>query len=157
MELALLLYAASIANNIRGSLGSFIVAFFILGIISGIVVLATGASLADSSSLTSSRYLNALKANRLARKCVSVLFFSWVALMLFTHLVPARRDVYVMAGGYVALKVANNEVVQTTANSVLGSIEKWLDKELTKEMEAHKKAAMNKAAAELEKTAKEAR
>ncbi len=145
MELVLLLYAASIAENIRGSLGGFIIAFGIIGVISCIVVAVTAASLTEGHFM-GDNYKTTLRANRLARKCVTVLFFSWLVLMLVSHLVPSRRDVYVMAGGYVAMKAVNSEVVQDTANSVLNSIEKWLDKELTKEMETARKAAEAQAA-----------
>lgn len=150
MELVMLLYAASIAENIRGSVGSFSLTFLLLGIVSAIVVVATSVSLTETAFM-SDKFKTILRANRLARKCVTVLFFSWVGLCLAAHLVPSRRDVYVMAGGYVAMKVVNNEVVQDTANSVLGSIEKWLDKELAKEMESAQKAAQAQAGKELKK------
>lgn len=131
MELALLLYAASVADNMRNGLSFFTVLFFILGLIGIVIVFFTSMGLSDAESGSESQK-SSLKANRFGRKVVIVCLYSWVALMLVTVLIPARRDVYVMAGGYVALKAANSEVVQTTANSVLGSIEKWLDKEMAK-------------------------
>lgn len=98
MELVVLLYAASIAENIRGSVGGFSLTFLLLGIASAVVVAVTSLSLTEGRFM-SDKYKTTLRANRLARKCVTVLFFSWVALCLIAHLVPSRRDVYVMAGG----------------------------------------------------------
>ncbi len=131
MELALLLYAASIAENLRGGFGFFITALFLLGLVSCIVVAVSSVNLTETAR-NSDKFENLHRANRIGRKLFVACFFGWTALMLLSSLVPSRKDVYVMAGGYVALKAVNSEVVQTTANSVLGSIEHWLDKELSK-------------------------
>lgn len=138
MELALLLYAASIAENLRGGFGFFITALFVLGLIACIVVAVTSVNLTETDR-DSEKFENQHRANRIGRKLFVACFFGWTVLMLFSSCIPSRKDVYVMAGGYVALKAVNSEVVQTTANSVLGSIEHWLDKELSKASPESKK------------------
>ena len=129
MQLALLLYLAAIADNLRSSMQLFIFASAIVGGISLVVVLVTFGHLEGSEEVQSADFQDCIQANRLARKIGLTSLYVWVALLFFSHLVPSRNDVYVIAGGYVALKAANNEVVQNTANSVLNSIEHWLEKE----------------------------
>lgn len=131
MELALLLYVASIAENFRSGLGFFQAIFFIVGIV-GIVAFVICAGSSTEESYKSSDFQSLTRGARMGRRTLVVCFYSWVALTLVLHLMPARRDVYVMAGGYVALKAVHSNVVQTTADSALNSIEKWLDKELAK-------------------------
>lgn len=132
MELALLLYVASIAENFRGGLGFFQIIFFLVALVSGIVSLVTVMA-STEKSFRHDDFDTIIRANKIMRRTFFAAFLSWVALTLFIGLVPSRRDVYVMAGGYVALKAVNNNVVQATANSALNSIEKWLDKEITRD------------------------
>jgi len=139
MELALLLYVASIAENFREGIDFFKVMFFIVGVAAGIGTLFSMGALTDEK-VGQKDFVTVLNANRLLRRTFSVCFFSWVAIMLAINLTPSRRDVYVMAGGYVALKAVNSNMVQTTADSALNSIEKWLDKELAKELAKDEKS-----------------
>lgn len=130
MELALLLYAASIADNLRSGAGLFITPLFIGGLVGVVLFVVSCVNMLDFDETDSSRFKHWLQVSRLSRKLVLTCFFAWTTLMFVSHLVPTRKDVYVMAGGYVALKVARTPVVQDTADSVVNSIEKWLDKEL---------------------------
>jgi hypothetical protein len=131
MELAVLLYLASVAENLRGGFQFMAIIFMLVGILGCIIVFFTAINWVDKTYLGTS-FEQLRQANRLARKMVIVSFFVWTGLMIIGHLVPTRKDVYVMAGGYVALKAANTEVMQTTASSVLQSIDKWLSNELAK-------------------------
>lgn len=130
MELALLLYAASIADNLRSGADLFITPLFLGGLLGAVLFVVSCINMLDHDETDSDKFKNWLQVSRLSRKLVLTCFFGWTALMFATHLVPTRKDVYVMAGGYVALKVARTPVVQDTADSVVNSIEKWLDKEL---------------------------
>ena len=103
----------------------------IVGAISMVVALVTFAHLMQTIKIQSAYFQDCIQANRLARKIGLTSLYIGVALLFCSHLVPSRNDVYVIAGGYVALKAANNEVVQSTANSVLNAIEHWLEKEST--------------------------
>lgn len=131
MELALLLYVASITENFRSGLGFFQVTFAIVGIIGAIVAVATAANFENDKLVTEEGKM-LMHASRVSRRTFMVCFYSWVSLTLALNLIPSRRDVYVMAGGYVALKAAHSPVVQATTNNALNSIETWLDKELAK-------------------------
>lgn len=131
MELALLLYVASITENFRSGLGFFQGTFAIVGIIAAIVAIITVAHF-ESEKLETDDGKMLSHACRLSRRTFMACFYSWVALTVTLNLIPSRRDVYVMAGGYVAMKAANSPVVQATTNSALNSIETWLDKELAK-------------------------
>lgn len=131
MELALLLYAASIAENFRSTLSSFTTTFFVLILVSCVGLLFAYLALSEEH-YGSDDFETAARAARLARRSIIICVYAWTAFLLVSHLVPSRRDVYVMAGGYVAMKAVKSETVQTAADSALGSIEKWLDKELTK-------------------------
>ena len=132
MELALLLYAASIAQNLRSGMGFFVFTFAVLAVVS-LVAMAIATFSADEESPSSDRFATLRQAHRLARKSFTWLFFGWTALVVLSHLVPTRKEVYIMAAGYVALKAANSQVVQSTADSMLGSIDRWLDKELARD------------------------
>jgi len=131
MELALLLYVASITENFRSGLGFFQVTFAIVGIIAAIVAIATVAHF-ESEKLETEEGKMLTHACRMSRRTFMMCFYSWVALTLALNLIPSRRDVYVMAGGYVAMKAAHSPVVQATTDNALNSIETWLDKELAK-------------------------
>lgn len=143
MELALLLYLASVAENFRSGLSFFTVLFGFLGVISAILVAISSANLMDKTPGASSFDVTR-QFSRISRRLVTVFFFVWAATALFAALMPSRNDVYFMAGGYVAVKAVNSEVVQTTSDKALNSIEHWLDKELQKTAaEEAAKAAKN--------------
>jgi hypothetical protein len=144
MELALLLYVASIADNVRHGAGLLTTFLAILTLIGIAAVIFSGMAIADwkdHTDLKEEGVQATFRINRLGRKLAVISFLCWAALYFVSHLVPERKDVYVMAGGYVALKVAHSPVVQDTANSALSSIEKWLDTELAKELAKTKQAA----------------
>jgi len=147
MELALLLYVASITENFHTGLKFFQVTFFIVALVAACVAVGTAAHF-DSEKLETDEGKTLKNACRMARRSFLACFYSWVALTLVLNLMPSRRDVYVMAGGYVAMKAVNSPVVQQTTNSALNSIETWLDKELAKPSVI---AEMNKAAKKGEK------
>ena len=145
MELALLLYAASIAENIKGTLTPFIWVFALLALVSAIAAAVTALHMEHEEPFTVAEQQNVYatpkdekeekfqslrKASRLLRRASIWLIVAWFVTFGVSALIPKKSDVYVIAGGYVALKAARSEVVQSASNSVLVSIENWLDKEL---------------------------
>lgn len=154
MELALLLYAASIAENIKGVLTPFVWIFGILAIVSAIAAVVTAFHMEqdDEDLFTIAQQLNeysapknykeetfqsARKASKFCRRASIWLIVAWFVTFLSASLIPKKADVYVIAGGYVALKAVNSDVVQTTSDSMLKSIEGWLDKELARKKRAN--------------------
>jgi hypothetical protein len=142
MELALLLYAASIADNLRSGAQFLIVTAFLAALVGCAVVFFSAIGLGDvkkpgiksaavpGRAIDTEKYASLLRINRLGRKLVVISFYSWVGLMFVAHFVPYRKDVFTMAGGYVVLKAVRSDVVQDTSNVALNAIEQWLDKEM---------------------------
>lgn len=135
MEFPFLLYLAAVCDNVRSGISLFTAIFCAVMIASMVAAVFSAANVMDKT-YGDEEHTNVLLFNRLARKLAIVTFLSWVGLILLSGIVPTRKDVYLMAGGYVALKAAHNEAVQSAASGVLASIDKWLDKELKQDTPA---------------------
>lgn len=142
MQLAVLLYLASIAENIRQGLGIFAMVFGWVAFLASLVFVGSAITLVTGDKSTD--FVTTRQSARLARKAVGWCFAAWVALTLIVHLTPMRKDVYVMAGGYVAMKALDSDLVQGTANKALNSIEHWLDTELARELDNAARKQPNK-------------
>ena len=129
MQLALLLYLASISENLRAGVTFLFIVACTVGVVAAAASLITGMAMQEKGGEISER---TYRANRLLRKIAVRTFFVWVLLALLGGLIPERKDVYVMAAGYVALKAVDSDIVRTTADHGLNAIEGWLDKELAK-------------------------
>ncbi|KWU19202.1 hypothetical protein [Burkholderia cenocepacia] len=128
MQLALLLYLASIAENLRSGVFFLFVVASIIGAAAAVAACITGLTMTEKDKVSEDVY----RANKLLRKIAVRTLFVWVALATLGGLIPSRQDVYVMAAGYVALKAVDSDLVRTTADHSLAAIEGWLDKELAK-------------------------
>jgi hypothetical protein len=135
VQLALLLYVASIADNIRSSSTFFIWAFGIVTLVSAISTIVAAMNMWDVSysAQRTGLWETARRSGRMARKSATYSFYAWAALLVLSQLVPSKQDLYIVAASYVTLKAVNSEVAQATSNTVLTSMEQWLDKELTRD------------------------
>lgn len=134
MQLAILLYAAAIAENLRSGLLFIFIVASVVGVVAAAGALGTAVAMLEEKDTDSDVY----PANRLLRKTFARVLPFWVVLALALGLAPTRNDVYVVAGGYVAVKAMNTSLVQSATDHGLTAIDDWLDRELQRTASAKK-------------------
>lgn len=124
MELALLVYLASISTGISA-------VFAILGIL--LIILFLGAlvyvgATYDVHDSTSNEDVRERKKAASFLNSVKKFGFIGLALFLLSIFIPSEKTIYIMAGAYATQQIATNDRVQKIGKNVLDVIENKLEK-----------------------------
>ena len=126
MELALLVYFASIVGSVSTFLG--LSAFVLLSVstVFIIVILAGNLGVKQYSFDTEDELNNQLKIKSLLIKSIKLTTPFAIIFALISTILPTERTVYLMTAAYATQTIAQNDRVQKIGSDVLEVVEKKL-------------------------------
>ena len=126
MELALLVYFASVVGTFSGLLGLLSFLLFSVSIVFAITLLVGDLGVKTRYGETEDELSHQLKIKSILTKSVKWTIPFAVILALLSVLLPTERTVYLMTAAYATQTIAQNDRVQKIGNDVLEVVEKKL-------------------------------
>lgn len=126
MELALLVYFASIVGSVSTFLGLSAFVLFSVSTVFIIVILAGNLGVKQYSFDTEDELNNQLKIKAILTKSVKLTIPFTIIFALVSVLLPTERTVYLMTAAYATQTIAQNDRVQKIGSDVLEVVEKKL-------------------------------
>ena len=126
MELALLVYFASVVGSISTFLG--LLSFILVSVSTAFIItlLMGGLGVEIYSLDTEQKLENELKIKKILVKITKLAIPFAVIFALISVLLPTERTVYLMAAAYATQTIAQNDRVQKIGSDVLEVVEKKL-------------------------------
>ena len=126
MELALLVYFASIVGTFSGLLGLLSFLLFSVSIAFVITLLIGDLGVKKYNYATDQELENELKIKKILLKSVKWTIPLTIIFVLLSVLLPTERTVYLMTAAYATQTIAQNDRVQKIGSDVLEVVEKEL-------------------------------
>ena len=126
MELALLVYFASVVGAFSGLLGLLSFLLFSVSIAFVITLLIGDLGVKNYSYATNQELENELKIKKILIKSVKWTIPLTIIFALLSVLLPTERTVYLMTAAYATQTIAQNDRVQKIGSDVLEVVEKKL-------------------------------
>ena len=126
MELALLVYFASVVGAFSGLLGKLSFLLFSVSIAFVITLLIGDLGVKKYSYATDQEIENELKIKKILIKSVKWTIPLTIIFALLSVLLPTERTVYLMTAAYATQTIAQNDRVQKIGSDVLEVVEKKL-------------------------------
>ena len=126
MELALLVYFASVVGAFSGLLGLLSFLLFSVSIAFVITLLIGDLGVKNYSYATNQELENELKIKKILIKSVKWTIPLTIIFALLSVLLPTERTVYLMTAAYATQTIAQNDRVQKIGSDVLEVVEKEL-------------------------------
>ena len=126
MELALLVYFASVVGAFSSLLWAFSFILLIISIVFVIILLAGNLGVNEDGYETENKLNHQLKIKSVLTKSVKWTIPLTIIFALFSVLLPTERTVYLMTAAYATQTIAQNDRVQKIGSDVLEVVEKKL-------------------------------
>jgi hypothetical protein len=126
MELALLVYFASVVGTFSNLLGLFSFVLLIISIVFVIILLAGNLGVNEYGYETENKLNHQLKIKSILTKSVKWTIPFTIIFALISVLLPTERTVYLMTAAYATQTIAKNDRVQKIGSNVLEVVEKKL-------------------------------
>ena len=126
MELALLVYFASIVGSVSTLLGMYSAVLFLVSTAFIIVLLAGNLGVKKYSCDTDQELENEMKIKSILTKSVKLTIPFAIIFALLSVLLPTERTVYLMTAAYATQTIAQNDRVQKIGSDVLEVVENKL-------------------------------
>lgn len=126
MELALLVYFASVVGTLSGLLGLLSFLLFSVSTAFVITLLVGDLGIKKRYGETDEELNNQLKIKSILTKSVKLTIPFTIIFALLSVLLPAERTVYLMTAAYATQTIAQNDRVQKIGSDVLEVVEKKL-------------------------------
>ena len=126
MELALLVYFASVVGTFSGLIGLLSFLLFSVSIAFVITLLVGDLGVRTRYGETDGELNNQLKIKSILTKSVKWTIPLTIIFALLSALLPTERTVYLMTAAYVTQTIAKNDRVQKIGSDVLEVVEKKL-------------------------------
>ena len=126
MELALLVYFASVVGTFSGLLGLLSFLLFSVSIAFVITLLIGDLGIKKRYGETEEELNNQLKIKSILTKSIKWTIPLTIIFALLTVLLPTERTVYLMTAAYATQTIAQNDRVQKIGSDVLEVVEKKL-------------------------------
>ena len=126
MELALLVYFASVVGSVSTLLGLSAFALFCISTAFVIALLAGNLGVKQYSYDTEEELENELKIKKTLIKSIKFTIPLTIIFALLSVLLPTERTVYLMTAAYATQTIAQNDRVQKIGSDVLEVVEKKL-------------------------------
>lgn len=126
MELALLVYFASVVGTFSGLLGLFAYVLFCISVACVITLLASNIGVKKRYGETEEEFSHQLKIKSILNKSVKWTIPLTIIFALLSVLLPTERTVYLMTAAYATQTIAQNDRVQKIGSDVLEVVEKKL-------------------------------
>ena len=127
MELALLVYFASVVGTFSGLLGLLSFLLFSVSIAFVITLLSGGLGVKKRYGETEEELNNQLKIKSILTKSIKWTIPLTIIFALLSVLLPTERAVYLMTAAYATQTIAQNDRVQKIGSDVLEVVEKKLN------------------------------
>ena len=126
MELALLVYFASVVGTLSGFLGLLSFLLFSVSVVFVITLLAGNLGVKQYGFETEDKLNHQLKIKKILVKSVKWTIPLTVIFALLSVLLPTERTVYLMTAAYATQTIAQNDRVQKIGSDVLEVVENKL-------------------------------
>ena len=126
MELALLVYFASVVGTFSGLLGLLSFLLFSVSIAFAITLLIGNLGVKTYYYVTEEELNNQLKIKSILTKSIKWTIPLTIIFALLSVLLPTERTVYLMTAAYATQTIAQNDRVQKIGSDVLKVVEKKL-------------------------------
>lgn len=126
MELALLVYFASVVGGVSTLLGISSAVLFLVSTVFIITLLVGKLGVKEYSYDTEEELENELKIKKVLIKSIKLTIPFAVIFALLSVLLPTERTVYLMTAAYATQTIAQNDRVQKIGSDVLEVVEKKL-------------------------------
>ena len=126
MELALLVYFASVVGTFSGLLGILSFILLVISIVFAATLFTGELGIKTRSSETEDELNNQLKIKSILTKSVKWTIPLAIIFALISVLLPTERAVYLMTAAYATQTIAQNDRVQKIGSDVLEVVEKKL-------------------------------
>ena len=126
MELALLVYFASVVGTFSGLLGLLSFLLFSVSIAFAITLLIGNLGVKTYYYVTEEELNNQLKIKSILTKSIKWTIPLTIIFALLSVLLPTERTVYLMTAAYATQTIAQNDRVQKIGSDVLEVVEKEL-------------------------------
>ena len=126
MELALLVYFASVVGTFSGLLGLLSFLLFSVSIAFAITLLIGNLGVKTYYYVTEEELNNQLKIKSILTKSIKWTIPLTIIFALLSVLLPTERTVYLMTAAYATQTIAQNDRVQKIGSDVLEVVEKKL-------------------------------
>ena len=126
MELALLVYFASVVGTFSTLLGSFSFVLLVISVVFAITLLTADLGIKTRYGETEEELNNQLRIKSVLTKSIKWTIPFAVIFALLSVLLPTERTVYLMAAAYATQTIAQNDRAQKIGSDVLEVVEKKL-------------------------------
>ena len=126
MELALLVYFASVVGTFSGLFGLFSFVLLVISIAFAITLLIGNLGVKTYYYVTEEELNNQLKIKSILTKSIKWTIPLTIIFALLSVLLPTERTVYLMTAAYATQTIAQNDRVQKIGSDVLEVVEKKL-------------------------------
>lgn len=126
MELALLVYFASVVGTFSGLLGILSFILLLISIVFAVTLLTGELGIKTRYSETEDELNSQLKIKSILTKSVKWTIPLTIIFALISVLLPTERAVYLMTAAYATQTIAQNDRVQKIGSDVLEVVEKKL-------------------------------
>ena len=126
MELALLVYFASVVGTFSNLLGLFSFIMLVISVVFVATLLRGNLGVKQYGFETEDKLNNQLKIKKILTKSVKWTIPFTIIFALISVLLPTERTVYLMTAAYATQTIAQNDRVQKIGSDVLEVVEKKL-------------------------------
>ena len=126
MELALLVYFASVVGTFSALLGIFSFILLVISMVFAVALLTGDLGIKKRYGETEEELNNQLKIKSVLTKSIKWTIPFAVIFALLSVLLPTERTVYLMTAAYATQTIAQNDRVQKIGSDVLEVVEKKL-------------------------------
>ena len=126
MELALLVYFASVVGTLSTLLGLFSFVLLVISVVFVITLLTGNLGVNQYNCETEDELSHQLKIKSILTKSVKWTIPLTIIFALLSVLLPTERTVYLMTAAYATQTIAQNDRVQNIGSDVLEVVEKKL-------------------------------
>lgn len=127
MELALLVYFASVVGTFSALLGIFSFILLVISMVFAVTLLTGDLGIKKRYGETEEELNNQLKIKSTLTKSVKWTIPLTIVFALLSVLLPTERTVYLMTAAYATQTIAQNDRVQNIGSDVLEVVEKKLN------------------------------
>ena len=126
MELALLVYFASVVGTFSNLLGLFSFIMLVISVVFVVTLLCGNLGVKQYGFETEDKLNNQLKIKKILTKSVKWTIPFTIIFALISVLMPTERTVYLMTAAYATQTIAQNDRVQKIGDDVLEVVENKL-------------------------------
>ena len=126
MELALLVYFASVVGTLSSLLGAFSFILLVISVVFVMALLTGNLGVKQHSFETEDELSHQLKIKKILTKSIKWTIPLTIIFALISVLLPTERTVYLMTAAYATQTIAQNDRVQKIGSDVLEVVEKKL-------------------------------